>query len=93
MRRRGRAGCIARGAFQQDGQLLRGFLQHRADEGSHHVAQEAVRGDLELESVATVEPRRRTNLTRERSWYVSVGVNARKSCSPIRRSALSASAA
>src|SRR5437764_6450226 len=48
-RRRCRAGFAARTAFQQRRNLLGRQFDHRPDERPHHVAQEAVGGDLELE--------------------------------------------
>ena len=51
-RRRGRPGLRARPALEELRDLLRLLLQHRPDEGPHHVAEEAVGGDLELERVA-----------------------------------------
>ena len=56
-------------------------LEHRPDERAHHVAQEGVGGDLELEHGAAAPPPR-ADARAENSCWVSVGVNARKSCSP-----------
>ena len=54
--RRRRASLAARAAFEQRRELLRRTLEHRADERAHHVAQERVGRDLELERVAAPVP-------------------------------------
>ena len=68
-------------------------LEHRPDERAHHVAQERVGRDLELESVAAVVPARVSTMRTKTSCCVSVGVKARKSCSPSSSAAAAFSAA
>src|SRR5690242_12575709 len=58
-RRRCRAGLAALAPFQQRGELLGRALEHGADERPHHVAQERVGRDLELERRAAAVPDRR----------------------------------
>ena len=62
-RRRRRAGLRARPALKQLSDLLRALLDHRPDERAHHVPEEAVGGDLELER------RRRAGATRQRGSH------------------------
>src|SRR2546423_1917929 len=47
----------ARAALEERRDPLRWQLDHRPDERSHHVAQEAVGGDLEVEVLAAAVPR------------------------------------
>src|SRR5262249_30740137 len=60
VRRRRLAGLAAFVAIQEAREVLRiGPLDHRPDERAHHVAQERVGGDLEVEMVAALDPGRR----------------------------------
>src|SRR5204862_3077428 len=56
VRRRGGAAARPRRAVEQLDEVVRVALEHRPDEGAHHVAQERVRGDLELDGVAALVP-------------------------------------
>ena len=78
---RGRPSSSA--ANVSSGRAPAGDLEHRPDERAVHVAHERVGGDPELEDVAALAATRRSSTTRSnRTWSVSVGVNAVKSCSP-----------
>ncbi len=55
-RRGSRAGFVARAACQKRRNAVRRQLDHRPDQCPHHVAQEAVGGDLELERIAAALP-------------------------------------
>ena len=57
-RRRRRPALEARPALEQVRDPLRADLQHRADERAHHVPEERVGGDGEVEVVAVALPRR-----------------------------------
>ena len=57
-RRRRRPALEARPALEQVRDPLRANLQHRADERAHHVPEERVGGDREVEVVAVALPRR-----------------------------------
>ena len=59
-RRRGEAGLGA-GAAVEQARDRRGRLDHRADQAAHHVAEIAVRRDLEVEVVAAPDPLRPLN--------------------------------
>src|SRR5436190_10511066 len=63
--RRRRAGLAARRAGQQARDPLRRQLEHRPDERAHHVAEEAVRSDLELERIAASMPLRTQHVALE----------------------------
>src|SRR5437763_7757551 len=58
VRRRGLAGLVARAAVEEASEVLGVAVEHRAHQRSHHVAEERVGGDLEVEAVAAVVPRR-----------------------------------
>src|SRR5438445_7759760 len=57
VRRRGLSRLGARPAREQAGELLRLALQHRSNQGAHHVAEKGVRRDLEVEMVTALDPR------------------------------------
>src|SRR5919204_4969561 len=56
VRRRGRAGLTARTPLKQRHDSFGRHLQHSAHQGAHHVAEKAVRCDLEFERVAATVP-------------------------------------
>ena len=56
MRRGGGAGARPGRTFEQLDEVVGVALEHRPDKGAHHVAQEGVSGDLELDDVAAVVP-------------------------------------
>ena len=68
-----------------------GSAPYRADERSHHVPQEAVGRDRERELVAASLTAAAETWRTKTSCCVSVGVKARKSCSPGRSAAAAAS--
>ena len=86
--RRGAPGLRARPALEQRREGLgrapaARHLEHRPDQHAVHVAHEGVRLDPELEHVARPSAHRARSTSRsKRTWSVSVGVKAVKSCVP-----------
>ena len=77
--------CGARPARKEPSRPTLGvLLEHRPDERSHHVPEERVRGDREVELVVPALPGRRADVPREDVVCVSERVKAVKSCVPTR---------
>src|SRR6476620_1697409 len=64
-RRRRRPGLLARAPGQQALDVFRRLLDHRPDERPHHVTQDAIGRNLELERLVAPVPRRRLHHAHE----------------------------